>query len=217
MVSPEHLRLRVDAATYTGWVTSTPAVVVPPDFRPAAMRPLRLHRGDSPLPSGLAPALAVHAVADVTVTVRIVDGDLRIVTSVSTTHAIASSLARVGRLLPDGPFHDSFVEIALLPGEDAVDEVLRWVPAEPAPAAAAALAGEPAVLEVEVVAADDAVWTWREEWAGSGSRWTVREGGGLPGAGLTDTRDPEHLRASLTAVLDGRRTGRARPGRVRAR
>jgi hypothetical protein len=167
-MSLPRLRHRVDAQTFADWRAVLPGLALPawldtgPDDGETGVR--HTTRGVT-VPPVVAAALALHGDPDVTMLFAVQDESLRTTGCVALVGGVASALVRSGPVGAAG-----WVEVACVPIERAVTEVLRWVPVRPRGRG---------TLEVQVIRAEDAAAGWVERWAACDVEgWRVAPDGG---------------------------------------
>ena len=183
-MSLPRLRRRADAATFAAWRGAVAGVGLPAWFElgPVAGEGAVTHttRGVT-MPPLVGAAFRVHTDPQSTVLLAVRDGTSITIACVAVGDDVVSALAR--RVEGDA---DTWFEVALVPVERMVEEVLRWVPARP---------GGDATLDVRVVRRRDAVAGWMERWAATaGQGWAVTP----PGTGPAE---PAMLAARLRCAL----------------
>lgn len=178
----EGLRLTVEASRYRAWRRAAPglAVLDDPAARPEVMPPF------------VAAAFAVHVQAQATVSLRMTGPGLRVSVHVSRAGTLAAgvALARFGS-------GDEWVQVALVHGESAADEVVRWVPGaasgpgrDPADALPDGSGLVPDGARLRIVAL-----------GGDLVRWQARDGAWVEDDGALV--DPARLRAVVAPMLRG--------------
>jgi len=222
-VSLPRLRRRVEEPLFAQWRAALPGLTLSPwlDGAGGGAGPGADAAGDPPsargvtVPPMVAAALALHGDPAVTVLFRLRDDAGAVVGVVALEDGVVSALVRYGPAAPAGERAgegaaetSAWVEVALVPIDRAVSEVLRWVPARPAVDVG---------LEVHVVRRRGrpvGSWHWRlpapPEEAG-GSVVAQAPGEQVPGPGPDVRAD---VQRALTACLAGclARRGAEPPG-----
>jgi hypothetical protein len=158
-VSAPRVCLRVDAATFVGWLDAMPGVNLPPrllaHLAAAAITPPsrggRLLIGGSTdsrpgqMPPAVAAALAVHLDPDAVVLMEVRDPRVEVLACVGTAGGVAAAVACSNGVpdagvpnggvpnggVPNGGRSDqAWVEVSLLPVDQLVDEALRFALAD---------------------------------------------------------------------------------------
>ncbi|MEJ2577779.1 MAG: hypothetical protein P8Z68_01630 [Kineosporiaceae bacterium] len=186
---------RADATTFAAWRRTLGGLPLPPGFGPPAEE---LRDGPpSELPYPLALALSVHGFATTSITVRLDDTERELLVVLSLVPGLGAALTRRA---PPGDHAPEEVTAVLFPAREAVDQVLRHLPAPdggypgsggtvpgpdthlpgpdthlPGPDAHLPGPDRPVpvgtTLQVSVTTPDDAVWRWYDAWEFRGDGW----------------------------------------------
>jgi hypothetical protein len=209
-MSLPRLRRRIDEETFALWRAALPGLGLPAWFdsgpgaggtRAAGAAPsepiptelIPLARGVT-VPPVVAAALALQTDPLVTVLFAVLVGGSATTGCVALDGGVVSSLVR--RRPAE---EEAMVEVALVPTERAVAEVLRWIPARPAAAAA---------LEVQVIQHDQAATASVVRWsAGDGEGWRVLPDDVGDGGPVDVSTLAGQLRFVLTGCLTVREAG----------
>ena len=193
-MSLPRLRRRVDVLTFASWRAGLPGLAVPAWIGPGPglPAPAGAPRGVT-VPPMAGAALAVVNDPRVSVLFAVRGGAPASTGCVALADEVAAALVR------HEPVDEAaWVEIALIPVERAVDEVVRWLPPDPADGrllvAHLARPGEPP--------------GWSCRWTARGGSWHEGEPGDHP-AGPADVVD--RLRSALCAGVAGRPAGPRAP------
>ena len=209
-MSLPRLRRRVEPALFDQWRAALPGLGLPAWLdadadadADAAVGPAAAvaARGVT-VPPMVAAALALQGDPAVTVLFRLREATGVLVGCVALEDGVVSSLVRGTASRPAGS-GEAWVEVALVPIERAVTEVLRWVPARPASRVS---------LEVRVVRGGRQVGSWRWRLPGHGTAGgdpgdapggsaAVAGGGSGGGSGGPREEVREDVRTTVTACL----------------
>ncbi len=175
------MRRRVGGAEFDAWVDALPGLALPPAASdpasaarpaPGAGPPAVPARAPLPVPVTLpvpvSVSLQAHAAARLSLVLRLEAPAWTLRVTVSVLAELAAGLARwEPRPGAPGQPDRGWAEVSLLPAAGARGEVLRWAP----PSGHLPAAGPGTMLQVSVVAADDAVWRWFDAWQHQTAGW----------------------------------------------